>query len=448
MLVAMSAACSGSDSPPIAELQLRDALSATPEAIAALPEPARRALADRLESARKVPAGDEPAKDHATADAEVRSVDEARAARGDDALIVAFDTHAALHPHGDDGAPSDAPLPPIEGGPAGETAADEARALGGRAGTIVLELARASGAHHVVRVTQWPIAAVAVGDTIYVNASWLVALASIEDPSARDGGVHRVPLQAAALRGTPYRTYETLAACTNDVSTRCNSCVTSGLDCDENATLSDFGNGRAECDFLMADQERIAQLCALALMSISSVSRCVNEKSGCSIPSGTTNNSASLSATKAFLLDQTCIRALNTCLSGSTSTAVTADAGTSSTAPRSSEGCQDPFSACSSSLKGCNNSCKTGSCSGKDNDSSSGSSCSSCNSKGDSCGGCSKSDDSTSSSSSGSSSSSSCGKNCNKCESARPTHPLEPLVPPAMLALPLLYLLYRARSAR
>ena len=64
------------------------------------------------------------------------------------------------------------------------------------------------------------------GDTIYVNASWLVALAAIETAEA---GAHRPTLQPAALRGTPYRTYDTLAACTNDVTTRCGTCVASGV---------------------------------------------------------------------------------------------------------------------------------------------------------------------------------------------------------------------------
>jgi hypothetical protein len=443
VLISLFAACS--NAPPLAELPLRDALSATPEAIAELPESARRSLADRLESARKVPQPREPAPTQATAADEVRTVDAARIARGADALVIALDKESSLHVHVDDGAPIDAPLPALEGAPATDTADDEARAIDGRAGAILVDLAKVSGARHVVRVTQWPIAAVAVGDTIYVNAAWLVALASLE---TSDAGAHRPLLHTTALRGNPYRTYDTLAACTNDVSTRCATCIASGVDCDETATLSDFGSGRAECDYLAADPQRVAQLCALALMSISSVSRCVNETAGCSIPSGTTNNTASLSATSVFLSNSRCISALNQCLSGSTSTAIAPDAGESSSAPRSTEGCQDPFSACASSMKGCSKACQAGSCSGEKGDSCGGSGCSSCDSKGDSCGSCSKSSDSTSSSSSSSSCGGSGSKGCTKCASARPVHPLEPLVPPAMLAMPLLYLLLRARRAR
>jgi len=54
VIVPLLSACSG-DAPPLAELPLRDALSATPEAIAELPDPTRRALAERFETTRKLP---------------------------------------------------------------------------------------------------------------------------------------------------------------------------------------------------------------------------------------------------------------------------------------------------------------------------------------------------------------------------------------------------------
>src|SRR5687768_14737658 len=51
VLACLGASCGGMD-PPLDELPLRDALSAQPEVIAALPPEARRRLAGRLEAAR------------------------------------------------------------------------------------------------------------------------------------------------------------------------------------------------------------------------------------------------------------------------------------------------------------------------------------------------------------------------------------------------------------
>lgn len=51
------------------------------------------------------------------------------------------------------------------------------RALAGHAGVELRILLAASGAHHLRRVVGWPIGAVAIDDTLYVNAAWLVALA-------------------------------------------------------------------------------------------------------------------------------------------------------------------------------------------------------------------------------------------------------------------------------
>src|SRR5256885_2006345 len=55
------------------------------------------------------------------------------------------------------------------------TAELERRALDGRAGDEIRALVAAASARRLVRVTQWPVAAVADGDVVYVNAAWLVA---------------------------------------------------------------------------------------------------------------------------------------------------------------------------------------------------------------------------------------------------------------------------------
>ncbi len=469
-------ACGGSDTaPPFDELTLRDALGASPEVIARLSPHARRALANRLEAARAtqhdhepVPAGEASAT---TVESEVRTVDATRLSRGSDVLVLARAEHApsgaTLHAWAESAetlGDSRDPLPPMENATGGETAALEARAIDGKAGAILVDLLKASGAQRLVRVTQWPVAAIASGEVIYVNAGWLVAMSALEDDDA--GALHRPTMHTASIRGNPYNTYASLSACTTDVGTRCGSCVASGVGCDEKAVLTDFSDGRSECAWLTADSSRIAQLCAVALMSISSVASCVQERSGCSIP-GAANTKAGLSAANTFLSNPNCLKALDACLSGEGSGGgvvfVDAGGGGSSSPPPSTEGCKDPFSACSSSFKGCDNACKSGTCSGAQGDScKSGSSCttcSSCDSKNDSCG-CGKSGSSSggSGSSGSSGSKSGCGSSsgssggssssCGKCEAQRPTSPIAPFVPPAALLAPLLYLVVRGRRVR
>lgn len=435
--------CSGAEAPPIDELALRDALGASPSVLTQLTEAQLKALADRLETARRGQSGAEKLELQKTPEADVRLVDEARKGRGEDALIAGVEVAAAIEPRPTEVVTSTDPLPPFEGTPATDTASAEKRALDGRAGSIVLDLLRTSGAKRIERVVQWPIGAVAIGDTVYVNAAWLVAMASLESV---DAGTPRPTLQPAALHGNPYNTYASLAACTTDVGMRCDACLATG-GCDESATLSDFGNGRAECEWLVADKNRIAQLCAAALMSMSTVARCVRDRSGCSI-TNPTNTTAGIASAAAFLKETRCVQALNACLSGETNSAtVFVDGGSEQTsAPPDSKGCQDPFTACASAYKGCDKACQSGSCSGSGGPScgktSSCSSCSSCNSsKGDSCD-CGKSSSSTSSSPSSSSGGKNCG-GCKNCETAR--SPVEPYLPPIALLAPLLYLAVRSR---
>lgn len=440
LLAIALAACSG-ESPPIDELSLRDALGVAPGAIAQLTLAQQRALAERLESARRAQTDSETLAPQKTPEGDVRVVDEARHARGADALIVAIEDATTVHAHPADVSTQDA-LPPLEGTPAVETLDAETRALNGRAGAVLVELLRAANAKRLVRVTQWPVAAVAIEDAVYVNAGWLVLMASLEPD---DAGPPRPTLAPAAIRGNPYSTYVSLAACTNDVSTRCSGCIATG-GCDEKATLTDFPSGRDECVWLVADQNRIAQLCAAAMMSMSTVARCVRDRSGCSI-TNPVNTIAGIQSAAAFLASPQCVSALNACLSGEQpSTAVFNDAGTQNSSPSQVKGCQDPFTSCAASFKACDNACKSGSCSGKNGDSCSKtsdcSSCSSCSStKGDACN-CSKS---SSSGSSSSGSSNNCGgsnSNCSKCETSSP---VDPFLPPIALLAPILYLALRSR---
>jgi len=212
---------------PFDEWPLREALGADPQAIAALPDDARRRLAARFEDARVRPeppsthaadatraadathasdatrAGDATRASDATSAAElVRALDGARAAERRDALIVGA---LGASPHALHVAPladSELDAEPLElPASAFATRELERRALATRAAPIVRALARASGATRFERVVGWPAAAVAVGDTVYVNAAWLVALSALDDA---DGGapfpVERAPIRAAATR--------------------------------------------------------------------------------------------------------------------------------------------------------------------------------------------------------------------------------------------------------
>ncbi len=186
LLAITVAGCSGGG-PPLDELPLRDALRAEPEVVAALPDDVRARLASRLQAVGAGDTASDPVDTGAVAPALlVTEADTARAHRSADALVVGLVGGGAAQamPAGAQ-ATALAALPPIEGLVATSTAALETRALAGAAGAAVGELMAASGATRLERVVGWPVAAVAIGDTVYVNGAWLVALA----PAGADGGV-------------------------------------------------------------------------------------------------------------------------------------------------------------------------------------------------------------------------------------------------------------------
>lgn len=196
LLVSVSAGC-GEGAAPFDELALRDALRADPEAIAALPAPARARLAARFEDARTADATpDDVLRAAGDPGSIVTTLDEARTARLADALVVGAVTDGVARPLRDATAAEDA-LPPFEGEPTRPTAALEAAALDGAARPPLLALLRASGAHRLERVTAWPVGAIAIDDAVYVNAAWLVALAPA-GADAQDGGAAAEPTTATA----------------------------------------------------------------------------------------------------------------------------------------------------------------------------------------------------------------------------------------------------------
>lgn len=181
--------------PPFDELPLRDALRADPAVLANLSDAARARLASRFEAARAA----DRTVDHFFDDPSaacgllVSNVDRTRQARQAEPLLVGMIRGGAAWSTDGDDDPTQAPLPPLGGVPATATADVEARALDGHAGAKLRTLMSASGAQHLERVLGWPSGAVAIDDTIYVNASWLVALAPAQAPGldggALDGGI-------------------------------------------------------------------------------------------------------------------------------------------------------------------------------------------------------------------------------------------------------------------
>ena len=179
----------GDEAPPLDELPLRDALRADPAVVAALPDDARSRLAARFLAAEGADDGADAVAPPGSPAAAVSLLDRARAERQADALIVGeIAGDGIARAAREDGAASPpAPLPALEGPAATTTAALEARALGGAAGGTLRALLIHAGARRLERVTGWPAGAIAIGDTVYVDAAWLVALAPVA--TSADGGV-------------------------------------------------------------------------------------------------------------------------------------------------------------------------------------------------------------------------------------------------------------------
>jgi len=186
----------GDGTPPLDELPLRDTLRADPAVVAALGDSARQRLAPRFEVAVMEDATSDAVADRPTPASEVTSLDEARALRAADALVVGTIGDGVARPVAL-AVSATMPLPQLEGEVATTTAALEARALDGAAGARLRALLRVSGAQRLERVVGWPAGAVAIGETIYVDASWLVALAPVEGgaeaPDTADGGTRGSP---------------------------------------------------------------------------------------------------------------------------------------------------------------------------------------------------------------------------------------------------------------
>jgi hypothetical protein len=339
-------ACSG-ESPPFDELSLRDSLEADPASIAALPAESRARLAERFEAARRrATSGDEPAMPSNVDPARlVQRIDDARHGRGEDALMPSTlrQAEAVTHVESIDDATdaSSAPsLPPIETDTPATSATrdEETLALNGAAGQIVAAALRRAGAHRVIRVTGWPAAVIALGDVVYVNASWLVAMASHD--RARDVIVP-MTYTPLTLPDNPYRLYPSSGACAADTRSRCDQCLRAN-ECDPQATLRDFSDARAECTWINASttEDRAALLCTAAMLSIDSIADCVRMRQPTCMPGDPTNTVSSVEFTMSFASRTECVQALDLCVANGGDAGVISDAGSSSYAFRS--GCSTP----------------------------------------------------------------------------------------------------------
>ena len=196
--------CGGEPDAPFDELSLRDALRAKPEAILNLQPQVKMALAQRFQAAIGTASPPFQLTDpRATTWGErTLRMDEERERKGQDAMVTAQWLVAgngwmleSATSQTDRSAPS-RPLPALTGPDADATQSEESRALSGRAGAIVELLWRQSAAPVLIRAPIWPVGVTATPDAVFVNPSWLTALAVLEPDQSetplkpRSGGVH------------------------------------------------------------------------------------------------------------------------------------------------------------------------------------------------------------------------------------------------------------------
>lgn len=311
LLLVAVAGCEGSGEPPFAELSLRDALRADPDAIAALDEDVRERLANRFEDARLAQRAEARVARTAaeTADGYATIADAPREAIGDEAVVVwqiaARDADvrlATLALSGDAGT--------SRGGAAALEVVDPilsdppyAGAIEGGARAALLDVASQTGATRLISIEQVPVAMIADGTELYVNLAWLLAMHA--------SGPEEVGATSAPLTGTPYD-LGTVAECVEDVNARCADCLAGT--CDGDPELEDFGTLAEECAYLGADATRPVSLCVLGMMSVRSVSSCVARLAPACVPLVVSPRSGSIDAAFAFASTPDCAVALEACV--------------------------------------------------------------------------------------------------------------------------------------
>lgn len=368
------AACSA-ETPPYDELPLRDALSAAPEVLAVLPEHVLHDTAVRLEEAHAA-GGEEMAiagAEIAAVPALIRSADAAREDRGEDAIVLGelepsaqgF-TLRALAAERASGEALERPV--LKGQPASPaTARLEEAALGGRAGEILAQIARRAEARELVRVTALPVGVVAQDHTVYVNASWLVALSALAPPDTPalsappSGGValsEPPRIEPRSVRANPYHLPPSVAACAADVRDQC-TCASAGR-CEHERTDPSFADSQAECTWVNGAALRAEALCVLALMSIDGVKECVlSAGSGACSALPIAGRDGAL----AFAADAGCMSSLDNCLQYGRPTprrsgSIAAPSSTTGDSGCGCSSCNEDIDECNENCSDCNDNCK------------------------------------------------------------------------------------------
>ncbi|WP_425440857.1 hypothetical protein [Polyangium sorediatum] len=371
VVAALLATGCGEEAPPYDALPLRDALRAAPEVMASLPKETRREVAQRLEEAGVAPVEERlvvPPRDVPTIDALASAADEEREEQGKDALVLgAIEREGAEllleAREAKEATDTNEGPPKMRGRPGNTTAALEAAALEGRAGRWVRDLAKRSDAKEIVRTTGLPMGAWAFDDTLYVNASWLVALAALEEEGAPIvPGPAVVPMpgmpgsKPLSVDFNPYKLPDSVEECSLQVQTTC-GCAASGT-CDHDVTDPTFSDANAECTWVNQAAANAAALCVLALMNIDGVRACVESGGSiCAALPVTTRDDA-----LAFLASESCMGLLQQCLADGSLSGDSSGSGSGSSScggcsGSSCGGCNDDCSKCNDNCSKCNDNC-------------------------------------------------------------------------------------------
>jgi hypothetical protein len=223
-----------------------------------------------------------------------------------------------------------------------------ALAVRGHAGAIVAEVAAVTGATTARLEPGMHAALGSDGEVVRVSTQWLLVMAALEPGASVATAPPAAPASsgigvatAELLAGSPY-SLASLAECTADVTGRCASCLGSSTPCTGTPTLRDFATVRAECEFLAADSGRAESLCALGMLSVTSVASCVRRTATCE-PVPLERTSASLASASLFLASTDCRSALDRCAADRTPPRDC----TASCDPDCGLSCSDTFSGCS-----------------------------------------------------------------------------------------------------
>lgn len=320
VLAALLPGC-GEEALPYDALPLRDTLQATPEVIAGLPLDSRRELARRFEesqSSEHEATTIQPPREQAIEDI-AWAADAVREAHDQDALILGAvaakeDTFVVDARNIANDTPNNSPEGrlQLQGHRNAVTADFEEIALRGHAGRVLRELSRRTNTNKLVRTTNLPLGAWAKDETLYVNASWLVAMAALEvgvlplgSEAPFVSAVESPGSSPLTVDFNPYRLPESILQCWDQVETTCEC----GTNCSHEVTDPTFSSAVEECAWVNASPINGAALCVLALLSIEDVRQCVAAGGKCTeLPVSTREDAIR------FLGNDTCVNFLDACL--------------------------------------------------------------------------------------------------------------------------------------